>query len=69
MERVGAEAKAKLMVKGASGQMLRERTQNCFLVCSFRASASATGSCATSLAESRSREIVPQARSKTQNKY
>ena len=50
------------MVKGASGQLLREHTQNCFLVCSFRASASATCSYATSPAESRSREIVPQAR-------
>ena len=47
------------MVKGATGQLLREHTQNCCLVCSFRASASATYSYATSLAESRSREIVP----------
>ena len=62
IERVGAEAKAKLMVKGASGQLLREHTRNCFFVCSFRASASATCSCATSPAESCSREIVPQAR-------
>ena len=50
------------MVKGASGQLLHEHTQNCFLVCSFRASASATCSYATSRAESRSREIVLQAR-------
>ena len=49
------------MVKGASGQLLREHTQNCFLVCSFLASASATCSYATAPAESRSREIVPQA--------
>ena len=49
------------MGKGASGQLLREHTQNCFLVCSFRASASVTCSYATSPAESRSREIVPQA--------
>ena len=28
------------MVKGASGQLLRQHTQNCFLVCSFRAWAS-----------------------------
>ena len=27
------------MVKGASGQLLREHARNCFLVCSFRASA------------------------------
>ena len=50
------------MVKGASGQLLREHTQNCFLVCSFCASASATSSYATSPAESRSRKIAPQAR-------
>ena len=50
------------MVKGASGQLLREHTQSCFLVCSFRASASATWSYATSPAGSRSRDIVPQAR-------
>ena len=50
------------MVKGASGQLLRQHTQNCFLVCSLCASASATCSCATSPAEPRSREIVPQAR-------
>ena len=50
------------MVKGASGQLLREHTQNCFLVCSFRVSASATCSSATSPAESHSRENVPQAR-------
>ena len=49
------------MVKGASGQLLSEHTQNCFLVCSFRASASATCSYATSPVESRSREIVPHA--------
>ena len=49
------------MVRGASGQLLREHTQNCFLVCSFHASASATCSYATSPVESRSREIVPQA--------
>ena len=49
------------MVKGASGQLL-EHTQKCFLVCSFRASASATCAYATSRAESRSKEIVPQAR-------
>ena len=48
IHRVGASAKAKLMVKGVSGQLLREHTQNCFLVCSFRASASATCSYATS---------------------
>ena len=62
IERVGASAKAKLMVTGASGQLLREHTQNCFLVCSFRASASATCSYATSPVESRSRESVQQAR-------
>ena len=50
------------MVKGASGQLLREHTQSWFLVCSFRASASAICFYATSPAESRSREIVPQAR-------
>ena len=50
------------MVKGASGQLLRKHKQNCFLACSFRASASATCSYATSPAESHSREIVPQAR-------
>ena len=50
------------MVKSPLGQLLREHTQNCFLVCSFRASASETCSYATSPAESRSREIVPQAR-------
>ena len=48
------------MVKG--GQLLREHTQNCLLVCSFRASASKTCSYATSHVESRSREIVPQVR-------
>ena len=37
-------------------QLLREHTQNCFPVCSCRASASATCSYATSPAESRSRE-------------
>ena len=52
------------MVKGASGQLLREHTKNYFLVSLFRASASATCSCATSPAESRSREIVPQAHMK-----
>ena len=51
-----------LQQRGASGQLLREHTQNCFFVCSFRASAWATCSYATSTAESRSREIVPQAR-------
>ena len=51
------------MVKGASGQLLREHTRNCFHVCSFRALASATCCYATSPAESRSREFVPQARS------
>ena len=50
------------MVKGASGKLLREHAQNCFLFCSFHAFASATCSYATSPAESRSREIVPQAR-------
>ena len=50
------------MVKGALGQLLREHTRNCFLVCSFRAPASATCSYATSPAESHNREFVPQAR-------
>ena len=50
------------MARGASGQLLREHTQNCFLVCLFRASASATCSYATSPAESCRIEIVPQAR-------
>ena len=50
------------MVKGASGQLLREHTQNCFLVCPFRASASATCCYATSPAESRSREVGQRAR-------
>ena len=44
------------MVRGASGQLLREHAQNYFTVCSFRASASATCAYATSPAESRSRE-------------
>ena len=48
------------MVKGASGQLLREHTQNCFLVCPFRAVSNMFLS--TSPAESRSKEIVPQAR-------
>ena len=50
------------MAKGASGQLLREHTRNCFVVRSFRASASATCSHATSPAESRSKDTVPQAR-------
>ena len=50
------------MAKGASGQLLREHKQNCFLVFSFRASASATCSYVISPAESRTSEKVPQAR-------